>query len=326
MKSIYYPFIMVLPLFLFIANCGGPPAQNPLLEEASTAYKAAEQDEDIVRFAPVALKEAEETLATSRRLWEAKADKVDIDHHAYLAKQRTFIARETAMLNSAQNEIEQAETERQKVLLEVRDSDALRAQGRARLALEEVQQERALAEEQARRNMEEVQRERASAEERTRLALEEVQRERASSEEARLKAEELAIRVDELEALRTERGLVLTLGDVLFDFNQATLRSGGLQTIRDLAKFMEQYPERNILVEGHTDSIGSDEYNMDLSERRANAVKRALTDLGTSAQRIRIQGIGKLHPVTSNSTEAGRQQNRRVEVIISDEDGMISER
>lgn len=308
MKCIYHPFIMVLPLFLFFANCGGPPAQNPLLEEASTAYKAAEQNEDIVRFAPVALKEAEETLEMSRRLWEAKADKVDVEHHAYLAKQRTLIARETAMLNAAQNEIERAETERQQVLLDVRRSETL------------------LAQEQARKAEDEMQRERASSERRAQRAVEDVQRERASTEEARQRAERLATRVDELEALQTERGLVLTLGDVIFEFNKANLMSGGMRTIRDLANFLEEYSERNILVEGHTDNIGSDEYNQALSERRANAVKKALIGLGISSQRIRIQGIGKLQPIASNANEAGRQQNRRVEVIISDENGIISER
>ena len=308
MKYFYHPIIMVLPLFLFFASCGGPPAQNPLLDEATSSYEAAEQDEDIVRFAPVALKEAEETLDMSRTLWEAKADKVVVDHHAYLAKQRTLIARETAALNAAQNEIERAESERQQVLLDVRSSDVRRAEARAQRADEEMQRERATSEERALR------------------AEEEIQRERAASEEERKRAEELAKRVGELEALQTERGLVLTLGDVIFDFNKATLKSGGLRTIRDLAKFLEEYPERTILVEGHTDSIGSDEYNLDLSERRANAVKQALVDLGTSTRRIGIQGIGKSHPVASNDTEAGRQQNRRVEVIISDQNGIISER
>ena len=290
MKYNYYPFYLVLPLFLFFASCGGPPAQNPILEDASTAYEAAEQDEDIVRFAPVALKEAEETLEMSRRLWEAKADKVDVEHHAYLAKQRTLIARETAMLNAAENEIGRAETERQQVLLEVRRSEAMNAEARAGRAEEEMR------------------------------------RERTSSEEARKRAEKLATRVEELEALQTERGLVLTLGDVTFDFNKATLKSGGLRTIRNLGNFLEEYPERNILVEGHTDSIGSDEYNLGLSERRANAVRQALIGLGVSGQRIRIQGVGKMQPVASNATEIGRQQNRRVEVIISDENGVISER
>ena len=308
MKYNYYPFYLVLPLFLFFASCGGPPAQNPILEDASTAYEAAEQDEDIVRLAPVALKEAEETLEMSRRLWEAKADKVDVEHHAYLAKQRTLIARETAMLNAAENEIGRAETERQQVLLEVRRSEAMNAEARAGRAEEEMR------------------RERTSSEERALRATEEMQRERTSSEEARKRAEKLATRVEELEALQTERGLVLTLGDVTFDFNKATLKSGGLRTIRNLGNFLEEYPERNILVEGHTDSIGSDEYNLGLSERRANAVRQALIGLGVSGQRIRIQGVGKMQPVASNATEIGRQQNRRVEVIISDENGVISER
>ena len=171
-----------------------------------------------------------------------------------------------------------------------------------------------------------MQRERALSEQQAQKSRDDMQRERASTEEARKEAAKLATRIGELEALQTERGLVLTLGDVLFDFNKATLKSGGMRTIRDLAKFMEEYPERNILVEGHTDNVGSDEYNQALSERRANAVKQALAGLGIADRRIRIQGIGKLQPVANNATEAGRQLNRRVEVIISDENGIISER
>lgn len=290
MIKTYNLFIITITLSLFFAACGGPPAQNPLLEEAASDYETAEKDKDVVRFAPVALKEAEEALELSRELWIAKADKLDIEHYAYLAKQKTAIARETALLNSAHNEIGRAESERQQVLLDVRKNEAFRAEERARRALEEAQ------------------------------------RERVSAEEARQRAEELAGRVNELEARQTERGLVLTLGDVLFDFNKSTLKSGGMRTVSELAGFLNQYPERNVLIEGHTDSIGSDEYNFNLSERRANAVKEALINYGIAASRIRIRGLGKLHPVTSNATNSGRQQNRRVEVVISDETGRITER
>lgn len=286
----FKPLFSLFFVVIFFVGCGGPPAENPLLEEARNEYESAEQDSEIVQFAPVALKEAEEELDMSRELWEAKEDKVRIEHHAYLAKQKTAIARHTAQMNAAQNEIERAESERQKVLIDVRRRDAERAEERARRAMEEAE------------------------------------RERESAEQARREAEELANRVNELEARQTERGLVLTLGDVLFDFDKATLRSGGLRTVRELAGFLENYPERNVLIEGHTDSIGSEEYNRDLSEKRANSVQEALINEGIPANRIEIRGMGEQHPVTSNATEAGRQQNRRVEVIVSDQDGNVAER
>jgi outer membrane protein OmpA-like peptidoglycan-associated protein len=280
------PFASVL----LITACGGPPANNPLLDTARSEFQTAEKDSSIVLFAPVALKEAEEELMRSMTLWEAKADKVLIEHHAYLATQKTAIARETANLNLAQLEIERAEPERQQVLINIRRSDAVRAEARANAALEEAQ------------------------------------RERSEAERARQRAEELTQRVNELEAERTERGLVLTLGDVLFDFDQAGLKPGAMRTVENLSNFMKEYPERKIMIEGFTDSIGSDWYNEDLSRKRADSVRQALLDRGIEGNRIQIVGYGKRFTVASNQTEAGRQQNRRVEVIISDVNGNIPER
>lgn len=282
--------LIPITVILLISGCAGPLATNPMLETARSEFESAERDSSILIYAPVALKEAEEELQESIRLWEAKEDKALVDHHSYLAKQKTAIAREEAKLNQAQVEIERAEPERQRVLIEIRRNDAVRAEERARTALAEARNER------------------------------------LEADRARERAEELSRRVEELEAERTERGLVLTLGDVLFDFDQATLRSGAERTVEKLADFMSEYPERNILIEGFTDNIGSDWYNEDLSRKRSDAVRQALLSRGISSNRIEIIGYGKRFPVATNSTEAGRQQNRRVEVIISDRDGNIPRR
>jgi outer membrane protein OmpA-like peptidoglycan-associated protein len=143
---------------------------------------------------------------------------------------------------------------------------------------------------------------------------------------AQERAEQLAKRVNELEAQQTERGLVLTLGDVLFDVNEATLKSGGERAVNQLTNFLQEYPERNVLIEGHTDNTGSDSYNQQLSQRRANAVRQALITSGIAGTRIRATGLGEQFPKASNNTGAGRQQNRRVEVIISDKSGEIPDR
>lgn len=293
----------ILPL-LIVAGCAGPPANNPLLNDARESYDTAHNDEAIVRLAPVELKEAEEALVKSINLWEAKADKTEVNHYAYLAKQKTLIARETALMNAAQKEISQGETERQQVMLDVRRADARRSELRATNALEEAQRERNIATE-----------ERAGAE-----------TARLSAEESKLRADELAKKVKELEARPTDRGLVLTLGDVLFDFGQATLKSGGMQTVTQLGDFLNEYPERKILIEGFTDSIGSEAFNQALSAKRAENVKNALMNNGVRSDRIRIRGYGTQHPVASNATEEGRRQNRRVEVVISDQDGVIKGR
>ena len=125
--------------------------------------------------------------------------------------------------------------------------------------------------------------------------------------------------LSDLQGKMTERGIVLTMGDVLFAFGKADLAKGALRNIDKLADFLGKHPERNVLVEGHTDSVGSDEYNMTLSQKRADAVKEVLTEKGVSPDRILAKGYGKQFPVAGNDTESGRQLNRRVEVVILNE-------
>ncbi len=120
--------------------------------------------------------------------------------------------------------------------------------------------------------------------------------------------------------------MVVTLSDVLFDTGSATLRPGGQRVVARLAEFLREYPERTLAIEGFTDSVGNDSYNQVLSERRAAAVRLALMDAGIAASRINMRGYGEQYPVASNDTPEGRQRNRRVEVVISDERGAIGPR
>jgi outer membrane protein OmpA-like peptidoglycan-associated protein len=132
--------------------------------------------------------------------------------------------------------------------------------------------------------------------------------------------------LDELQAKQTDRGMVLTLGDVLFETGRADLRSGADRTVSQLANFMRQNPDRTVEITGFTDSTGNVEFNQELSERRAEAVRQALVSYGISPQRVVTRGLGPALPVASNSTASGRQQNRRVEITISDEKGSIPPR
>jgi outer membrane protein OmpA-like peptidoglycan-associated protein len=123
--------------------------------------------------------------------------------------------------------------------------------------------------------------------------------------------------VSEITNLReTTRGLVVSLSDVLFDFNRATLRPGAEAKIGQIATILKQYPDHKISVEGHTDSIGSNAYNQRLSEQRAAAVAKALVAGGVEASMISSRGFGRTQPVASNKTAEGRQQNRRVEIVV----------
>ncbi len=130
----------------------------------------------------------------------------------------------------------------------------------------------------------------------------------------------------ELNARQTDRGMTISLGDVLFDTGKSQLKPGGTREIQKLAQFLRENPRRTISIEGFTDSRGSEEYNLSLSERRADAVKNELINNSIEAQRIVSKGFGESYPVADNDTNAGRQMNRRVEIVISDEGKQIAPR
>jgi len=142
------------------------------------------------------------------------------------------------------------------------------------------------------------------------------QRDAAADQAARLQAE-----VDQLKATPTPRGLVLTLGDVLFDTGKAQLNPGSARKLDQLAQFLNSHPERRVQIDGYTDSVGTDPYNQDLSQRRADTVKFALIARGIDPSRIGTQGYGKGFPVADNTDSGGRQLNRRVEVVIGEDSG-----
>ena len=275
--------IPTLLLFVFLSACGGPPAANQVLIDARTTFEEIQRDPVVLTNAPVALAVAEEYLQQGEAIWKEKGDVEEIEHYAYLAKQRSLIAREMAKTNEAEDMVEKAEAERQRVLLEARTAEAEKAEQEARIAKQEAEE-----------------------------ALERVQ--------------QLSNQMKELEARETERGLVLTLSAVLFDVGKATLKAGASSMLQDLTDFMNQYPNRNVLIEGFTDNSGSRAFNDDLSLSRAMSVRNALTARGISLNRIQVRGYGEEYPVASNATAAGRQQNRRVEIIISDEKGSIPAR
>jgi outer membrane protein OmpA-like peptidoglycan-associated protein len=116
-----------------------------------------------------------------------------------------------------------------------------------------------------------------------------------------------------------DRGLVLTLGDLGFDAGKVALQPTSMTAIDRLAQLMGVYPERSVRIEGHTDSLGDDAANQQLSERRANAVRDALLARGIDAARVEAVGYGETRPIADNATPVGRQKNRRIEIVLTGE-------
>jgi outer membrane protein OmpA-like peptidoglycan-associated protein len=287
-----------LPTALFaiatLAGCASVP-ENSLLNEARNDYRAAQTNPQVVNLAPNELKQAGDALAKADDASIKKEDAAVVTHLAYLAKQRAAIAQETARQKAAESAVTRAGAERSKIRLEARTAEASKAQQSAEAAqrqAEASQQEAAMSQQQAR--------------------------------DAEMRASELETQLEELNAKKTERGLVITLGDVLFDTNKAQLKSGGSRSLQKLADFLKQYPQRKAQIEGYTDSTGGADYNQALSERRANAVRTSLVDMGISNDRISTHGYGEDSPVATNDTASGRQLNRRVEIILSDDNGNFS--
>jgi outer membrane protein OmpA-like peptidoglycan-associated protein len=140
------------------------------------------------------------------------------------------------------------------------------------------------------------------------------------SERASVLEQELA----DMRARKTDRGMVLTLGDVLFDTGKSTLKPGAYSTIDRLAGVLKESEGRRVAIEGHTDSVGSEEMNLTLSERRADAVRSALIERGVRSEQIVATGKGESTPVASNDNAAGRQQNRRVEMIFTEQGSQVA--
>ena len=174
---------------------------------------------------------------------------------------------------------------------------------------------RAIAE---RRSAEETARELAKIKDSIQLEAREIELARSASrlEEARRKEEAALQQLADMQAKQTSRGMVLTLGSVLFATGRSELLPGALSSIDRLAAYLEQNPEKTVLIEGHTDSTGSNTTNLRLSQERAEAVRLALTARGIASNRSVATGLASSQPVASNDTAAGRQQNRRVEIII----------
>lgn len=326
----------ILPLTLIaaaaLAGCSSLPANNSLLEEARADYGNAQASPKVTSLAAGELKQAGNSLDRANAAWSKDEDEKLVNHLAYVTKQEVAIARETADQKAAELSMTTAAAERDAVRLEARtreaelaQRDAQNSQRQAELSQRRAEQSRRESD-AARMNAEDAQRQAGAERQAANVALLNAQDARQQTEEAQRRSRQLEAQLAAMEARKTDRGMVVTLGDVLFDTDEAQLKAGGVRNVQKLADFFKEYPQRNVMIEGFTDSTGSNDHNQRLSDRRAGSVRTALMGMGMSSERITWRGYGESHPVAGNDTAAGRQLNRRVEVIVSDDDGRITPR
>jgi outer membrane protein OmpA-like peptidoglycan-associated protein len=286
MKKLYLPMAMVG--LLALAGCETAPETSGVLEGARSAVRQAEADPNVSQYAATELQRARNLLVNAEgRAKEKGANDQMTAHYAYLATQTAHIAEQRAREQVAIARVKSGEEERQRILLTARETEAQRAQAAAQQARNEA----------------------ANAQ--------------AQVAQAQSEAQRLAAMLEDMQAEQTKRGIVLTLDDVLFDTGRAELKPSASRSIDQIAAFLNDNPERRVQVEGFTDSQGGNEYNQELSQRRADAVATAIIQRGIDAQRVRALGYGEEYPVASNDNAGSRQMNRRVEIIVSNDEQAI---
>ena len=283
--------IIALPAMLTLAAllgaCSSMPRTTSSLEQTRSAYQAAQNNPDVARYASVEMQSATTAMDQANMASKHDDSAEKIDQLAYIAKDKIALAEEVTKKNLAQVDAAKTAKERDQMVLNQRTNEADQAKANA------AQSQMAAADAQ-----------------RQTLA--------AQAQSAQLQAQLAA-----LSAKQTDRGMVITMGDVLFGTDMSSLTTSGMQSAQKLAEVLKQNPKRNVLIEGFTDNTGTAPYNLELSQRRANAVMLALQDMGIASNRVAIRGYGKELPVSANDSAAGRQMNRRVEIVLSDDTGVV---
>jgi outer membrane protein OmpA-like peptidoglycan-associated protein len=312
-QTLFQRSALAIATLATLAACSSVPERNAALDLARSRFDAAQAQTQVASLAAEELKRAGEALRKAEAAQKDGQSIAHVDHLAYLASQQVVVAQDTASSRAAQAVTASAGAERDRMRLALRTQEADNA--KQQLASSErsnVRTTQELASAQQSNAMQASQLAAAAAgaqDDQARLARREAQ------------VQELQAQMNALNARKTERGMVVTLGDVLFSTGQSRLQGDGDRTMDKLAEFLRRYPQRTAAIEGYTDSVGSESSNQALSDRRANAVMDALVGLGVPGNRLRSRGFGEARPVASNDTAEGRQMNRRVELVFAPEEG-----
>lgn len=319
------------------ANHDKVPLQ--LLEARNAVAIATASGAD--QYASSALSKAEEFLARGEDYLNRKQPDAAI---ATVARYATQQAEDARVLTLRDKEQEQAQKERQQIQQRAETAEQQADEARQRAEQEaaqthDAQQQLLQTQQQSRQTQQQLadaQQQLTQAQQAqlaAQLAAQQAAQERAAAEQARQQAQmqarqaemqreqtrqQLLTQLNQvLETRDTARGLIVNMSDVLFDFNKATLKPGAKQRLAKVSGILLAYPDLHLRIEGYTDNVGSAPYNMQLSDRRAATVRDFLVSQGVSPANVSAQGFGESNPVASNNTAAGRQMNRRVDLVVS---------
>jgi outer membrane protein OmpA-like peptidoglycan-associated protein len=324
MNKIYLTPV-ILAIATLIGACSTTPTATTLLDQTRTEYRAAQSNPAVASYASLEMKQAGEALEQANAAANHNDSVEKVDKLAYLARQKIALTQEVAKQKTAEAEVASAGKVRNQMRLDQRTNEADQAKIRADQAKIRADQAKTRAE-QSQLAAQAAQVDAANAKIKAQAAQDQNAEAQRKTQDAQARAAQLEAQLADLAAKQTTRGLVITLGDVLFGTDLARLNSDGMHTAQRLANVMQQNPQRTALVEGFTDSTGSVDHNQELSERRAGEVKRALVELGVAQDRVAMRGYGQSYPVAANDTAATRQLNRRVEIVLSDASGKITPR
>ncbi len=327
MKILQAFFLLIAVIGL--TGCSSQPKKDLALEQVKNELERLRSDEGLQGYAPLALGEAERAL---RQAELARGNDTQRIHLIYMADRRIQIARTVAQREQLEEEYDRLEAQRNHLLVWASQLEAEQARleaEQARMMSQATAEDAERARQQAAEARERELRSARTAE----LAQEEAQQAKALAESqataavlaqreaelAQQQADSLRRQLENLQLRQTESGVVVTLGDVLFESGRTDLVPEAFSSIEEVVDLLQGEPEKDIRIEGHTDSTGSTETNLRLSQQRADAVMAALANLGVDPARITAVGMGEDFPIASNDTEEGRSRNRRVDVILLDD-------
>jgi outer membrane protein OmpA-like peptidoglycan-associated protein len=278
-----------LVLSVVVASCATAPTNPAGSADVRSKLERLQADPNLSDKAPVEIREAEAAVQLAEQ--PVGTDVALGKHRVYVADRKVEIAMAKASTRYAQDQRSGLSQERDEARLAARTREADKAHQETAMAQSKTDAAQAKA------------------------ALAASVAADAASDAAR-NAERMQQQIDELKAEATDRGLVLTLGNTLFATGRSDLQPFATSSLDKLVVFLNDYPDRNVIVEGHTDNVGSVDMNQSLSQHRADSVRAYLMQRGIQSRRITALGIGETQPIADNMSESGRQQNRRVEVII----------